>query len=78
MASRVPDNPSLDRLRNDARSLPREVIAARRGALGCVRRYHPHPDTALADAPGRFALHNAQLTVARRYGFTGGPHSCAI
>ena len=51
MASTLPNNPSLDRIRADARRLQRAVSADRDG----------------------FALHDAQLTVARGYGFTGWP-----
>lgn len=52
MASTLPDNPSLDRLRREARALQRAEIASGR-----------------AD----FALHDAQFTVARGYGFSGWP-----
>jgi hypothetical protein len=51
MASTLPNNPSLDRIREDARRLQRAV----------------------SSAGDRFALHDAQLTVARGYGFTGWP-----
>ena len=73
MASTLPNNPSLDRLRDEARRLQRGIRAADRQALEIVRRHHPRPEAALVDAPDRFALHDAQLTVARRYGFTGWP-----
>lgn len=73
MASTLPNNPSLDRLRDSARRLQRGVTASDPQALDLVRRYHPRPDIALGDVPARFALHNAQLTVARRYGFSGWP-----
>lgn len=73
MASTLPDNPSLDRLRAKARQLQRGITAGKRDALESVRAHHPRPDLALAAAPDRFALHDAQLTVARRYGFTGWP-----
>jgi hypothetical protein len=73
MASTLPNNPSLDRLRDDARRLQRGVTATDHQALEIVRRHHPRPDLALAGAPDRFALHDAQLTVARGYGFTGWP-----
>lgn len=46
MASSLPNNPSLDRLRAEARALQRSE---------------------------RTALHEAQFSVARRYGFTGWP-----
>lgn len=71
MASTLPTNPSLDRIRDDARALQHAVRAARPEAFETVRQHHPRPDLALAGQ--RFALHDAQLTMARRYGFTGWP-----
>lgn len=71
MASSLPNNPSLDRLRDDARKLQRSVMAGDPRATQVVRRHHPRPDIALAK--DRFPLHDAQLTVARGYGFTGWP-----
>ena len=71
MASSLPNNPSLDRLKADARRLQRGVIAGEQDAVDLVQRWHPKPSIALADT--RFALHDAQLTVARSYGFTGWP-----
>jgi hypothetical protein len=71
MASALPTNPSLDRVRDDARTLQRAVRAAAPAAIDTVRQHHPRPDIALAGE--QFALHDAQLTMARRYGFTGWP-----
>ncbi|MBB4856319.1 hypothetical protein HNP40_003737 [Mycobacteroides chelonae] len=71
MASTLPSNPSLDRIRDDARGLQRAVRTENPEAIATVRRYHPRPDIALASQ--RFALHDAQSTTARRYGFTGWP-----
>jgi hypothetical protein len=73
MASTLPNNPSLDRLHDNARRLQRRITVADLQALEFVRRHHPRPDLALLGAPERFALHDAQLTVARGYGFTGWP-----
>jgi Ankyrin repeats (many copies) len=73
MASTLPNNPSLDRLRAEARRLQRGITATDHEALQIVRRHHPRPDLALGGTPERFALHDAQLTVARAYGFTGWP-----
>ena len=73
MASSLPNNPSLDRLKRDARSLQRHITASDPAALVLVRRHHPRPEVALAQVPQRFALNDAQLTVARGYGFTGWP-----
>ncbi|WP_432246493.1 ankyrin repeat domain-containing protein [Mycolicibacterium sp. ELW1] len=69
MASTLPDNPSLERLRSDARALQRGVMANDREAIQAVHRHHPRPDIALQ----RFRLHDAQLAIARRYGFGGWP-----
>jgi hypothetical protein len=71
MASSLPNNPSLDRLKADARRLQRGIVAGEQDAVELVERLHPKPALALADS--RFALHDAQLTVARSYGFTGWP-----
>ena len=71
MASSLPDNPSLTRLRDDARRLQRDIAAADPAALALVREHHPQPDSALRG--DRFALHDAHLTVARRFGFSGWP-----
>lgn len=69
MASSLPDNPSLDRLRAEARALQRGVRSADPQATDAVRRHHPRPDIAMA----RLHLHDAQLTIARSYGFSGWP-----
>ncbi|VEG55893.1 ankyrin [Mycolicibacterium aurum] len=69
MASTLPDNPSLDHLRAEARTLQREVAVAAPDAVDAVRRHHPRAELALTK--DRFALHDAQLVVARRYGFSG-------
>ena len=71
MASSLPNNPSLDRLRAAARTLQRSVVAGDHDAVKTVAAHHPRPDVALERK--RFALHDAQLTVARGYGFSGWP-----
>jgi hypothetical protein len=70
MASSLPDNPSLPRLREESRRLQRDVAAGDPAALELVRAHHPRPDGALSE---RLALHDAHLTTARKYGFTGWP-----
>jgi ankyrin repeat protein len=57
-AVRLPAEPSLEQLRNQAKDLRRAVLAGEPGALAEA-----------AAAPGPFPLHAAQLTVARRHGF---------
>src|SRR4029077_14053398 len=58
----LPENPSLDHLRNQARTLLRQFRAADANALALVREQHPHPHDPLR-------LADAQLVVARSYGF---------
>ena len=58
----LPDEPSLEQLRNQAKDLRRAVLAGEPEALAEVAERFP-------DAPGPFPLHAAQLVVARRYGF---------
>lgn len=72
MASRLPENASIEHLRKDARRLQQAVRSGEGHALDLVRSHHPGPDGALADG-GAFRLSDAQLTVARAYGFTGWP-----
>jgi hypothetical protein len=70
MASTLPDPPSLDRLRRDARRLQRLVRASDPEALAFLMQWHPRPERT---TPKTLALHDAQLAVARSCGFTGWP-----
>ncbi len=66
----LPDNPSLDRLRREARDLQRAVHAGDPDALTEVSRRHP------AGPPSdhrSFTLTAAQLVIARRCGFASWP-----
>ena len=62
----LPEHPDLDQQKKQARELQRAVDAGDRDALRRVRAHHPRLP---ADAP--FAFHDAQLVVAREYGFAG-------
>ena len=64
----LPDEPSLEQLRNQARELQRAVRSGDRAALAEVAGHHPRPplDTAAA---AEFRLSAAQLVIARRYDF---------
>jgi hypothetical protein len=70
MASSLPDSPSLARLRRDARRLQRGVRARDPEALALFHAWHPHPPRT---TPEGLSLHDAQLALARRYGFPGWP-----
>ena len=64
--SNLPENPHLDHLRRQARTLLRQFRAADVGALALLREHHPRPHD-----PPRLA--DAQLVVARSYGFPSWP-----
>lgn len=63
---RLPSNPDLDQLRNQARDLQRDARDGDADALAAVEEHHPR--LGAADA-GRLKLADAQLVVARTYGF---------
>ncbi len=58
----LPDEPSFEQLRKQAKDLRRAVLAGDPGALAEVAEHFP-------DATGEVPLRTAQLVVARRYGF---------
>jgi hypothetical protein len=66
----LPENPRLDRLRGEARTLQRAVQAGDPAAVARVQRQHP--DGVPAD-PTTFRLTTAQLVVAREYGLPSWP-----
>jgi ankyrin repeat protein len=60
----LPNDPSLEHLQNEAKTLQRQVRAGAPEALEAVREHHPRPGQ-----PGGLRLADAQLVVARTYGF---------
>ncbi|HEX4553906.1 MAG TPA: hypothetical protein VH249_07975 [Xanthobacteraceae bacterium] len=64
----LPHNPNLDKQRKLAKSLARDYWRGHPEATARVRALHPKPP-----APEDFALSDAQLVIARGYGFTGWP-----
>jgi ankyrin repeat protein len=66
--ARLPDNPNLEQLRNQAKTLHRFVRAGVPQALEMVREFHPR-----LSAGTRFSLADAQLVTARRHGFASWP-----
>ena len=61
----LPNDPSLEHLRKQAKRLRDGVSAGTTEAIGLVNRFHPRAKTVLDD----FSLADAQLVVARGYGF---------
>ena len=66
--ARLPDNPNVEQLRNQAKTLQRFVRAGVPQALEMVHEFHPKPPAAAG-----FSLADAQLVTARRYGFPSWP-----
>jgi ankyrin repeat protein len=71
----LPDRPSLDNLRKQARTLQRLVRSGLPGALDTVTEFHPRLGSMAPDSPllGAFSLADAQLVLARQYGFPSWP-----
>ena len=67
----LPSEPSLEHLKNQARALQRRVRAGDTEALAAVGEFHPRPAASTGESPGPagFALADAQLVIARQYGF---------
>ena len=65
----LPANPNLDRQRKLAKALARDYWRGKSEATERVRALHPKPP-----APQNFVLSDAQLVIARGYGFSGWPH----
>ena len=62
----LPDRPSLENLRKQAKSLRKSVLANDTAALIRVREFHPHPNEVIE----KFSLSDAQLVIARGYDFS--------
>ena len=61
----LPDDPSFEHLRKDAKRLRNAVRSGDAGARAQIEEFHPRAAEALAD----FSLSDAQLVTARTYGF---------
>jgi ankyrin repeat protein len=71
MSRQLPPNPSLEQLKKQAKSLLKRQQAAESEALTRIRENHPRgtnlPEKPSASSP--FTLADAQLVIAREYGF---------
>src|SRR5260370_37918558 len=65
----LPSNPNLDKQRKLAKALARDYWSGKSEAVARVGALHPKPP-----APENFVLSDAQLVIARGYGFAGWPH----
>jgi ankyrin repeat protein len=64
-AEPLPESPSLENLRKQAKSLRKAVHTRDSKALARVREFHPRAD----EATRKFSLSDSQLVTARSYGF---------
>jgi ankyrin repeat protein len=71
----LPGNANLEQLRNGAKSFQRAVRAGDAGAAEVVREFHPRLPDAQPGSPelAAFTRADAQLVVARSFGFPGWP-----
>src|SRR4026207_2048281 len=60
----LPDRPSLESLRKQAKKLARDIAAGDTEAIARARVHPPHVDVPVTHR-------NAQLVIAREYGFAG-------
>ncbi len=74
---RLPANPSLEHLKNQARDLQRSVESADSEALALFEALHPRGAEPLGDE-GKLKLADAQLATARLYGFPSWPRMSEI
>ena len=65
----LPNDPSLEHFRREARTLQRAVRAGDPRSLELLNKHHPAPPVELDSLP----LSAAQLAVARGYGFASWP-----
>jgi hypothetical protein len=72
VSRRLPEKPDLDVPKREARSLLKEWQAKLPEALDRIRRRHPrfHESEDPTISAGKFLLNDAQLVVAREYGFS--------
>ena len=68
-----PREPNLDHLRNQAKALRRRLLAGDSAALELVREFDPRLPDADVQALAAVTLADAQLVIARQYGFGSWP-----
>jgi hypothetical protein len=67
----LPSRPDLEHLKGQARTLQRQIRAGELAALQIVEAFHPRRGA--VDGHATFPLADAQLVLARRYGFPSWP-----
>ena len=67
----LPSRPNLEHLKGQARTLQRQVRVGEKAALEAVHAFHPR--LRAVESPETFPLADAQLVLARQYGFPSWP-----
>lgn len=70
MSKSLPPQPCLEQLKKQAKDLRKQFLAGERAAIERVREHHPDFQ---AVSRGNLPLHDAQLVMAREYGFASWP-----
>src|SRR5579863_7753856 len=65
----LPDRPSLEQYKKQAKELRRAAAAGNSGALDRIQRHHPRFHPTGSDATRSVSLTDAQLVLAREHGF---------
>jgi hypothetical protein len=69
----LPDHPSLEQYKKQAKELRRSVVAGLPAALERVHRHHPRFRNAGSDSLCAISLADAQLVLAREHGYDSWP-----
>lgn len=71
----LPDNANLEQLKKRAKSFQRLVLAGDSAAADVVKEFHPRLGSAVPDSLqiAAFTLSDAQLVIARQFGFPSWP-----
>ena len=76
MSKILPSQPNPELLRKQAKELKKAIAGQHADALARVRSYHPRfAQIETAVAAGALALQDAQLVLAREYGYSSWPKS---
>jgi hypothetical protein len=67
----LPGRPDLRQLRTQAKDLRRGARGGNPDDVATVRQYHPHGDVLASGSCAELSLRDAQLALARKYGFAG-------
>jgi ankyrin repeat protein len=69
----LPDRPSLEQYKKQAKELVRDAAAGVQSGLARLRRHHPRMRETVSDQPRVIQLSDAQLVVAREHGYRSWP-----